>query len=78
MDMTDRRAAREALRAHQARTRRGLWALVVMVAALTVASVWSKVAILGVVALLLLFSGAFWAARRHLLGQQMRFRADMR
>lgn len=78
MDMTYSRDAREALRAHQARTRRGLWALVPLVAALTVASVWSKVAILGVVALLLLFGGAFWVARRHLLGQQMRFRADLR
>lgn len=78
MDITDSRDARDALRAHQARTRRGLWALVLMVAALTAASVWSKVAILGVVALLLLFGGALWAARRYLLGQQLRFRADMR
>ena len=74
MDMTHSRAARDALRAHRARTTRGLWALLLAVAALSAAAVWTKIGILGVAALLLLFLGALWVARRHLLAQEMRFR----
>jgi len=77
MDMTRGLAARDALRAHEARTRRGAWALLLGVGALTAGAVWTKIGVLGVAALLLLFGGALWLARRHLRAQEMRFRAGM-
>jgi len=78
MDMTQSRAARDALRAYQARTRRGIWALLPALAALTALAIWFKLSFVGVLALLLLFAGATWVARRHLQAHAMRFRTTMR